>query len=85
MNPKVGVFYTATIPQFIPDGASALGMGLLLSGVHAALSLLWFAVIITGAAIARRWLTHPRALKIIDRCAGVALIGFGAKLALDHR
>ena len=35
LNPKIGVFYIATIPQFLPQGTSPLGMGLLLSAVHA--------------------------------------------------
>ncbi|WP_104139535.1 LysE family translocator [Cryobacterium sp. Y62] len=85
LNPKIGVFYIATIPQFIPEGTSPLAMGLLLSAVHALMSLVWFAVIIVGANSARRWLAHARALRIIDRCAGTVLIGFGVKLALEHR
>ncbi|MFC5932151.1 LysE family translocator [Cryobacterium melibiosiphilum] len=85
LNPKIGVFYIATIPQFIPEGTSTLAMGLLLSAVHALMSLVWFAIIIIGANAARRWLAHARALRLIDRVAGTVLIGFGAKLALDHR
>jgi threonine/homoserine/homoserine lactone efflux protein len=84
LNPKIGVFYVATIPQFIPEGASHLGMGLLLAGVHVAIGLLWFAGIIWGAQVARRWLANARSLKIIDRIAGVVLIGFGARLALER-
>lgn len=85
LNPKVGVFYIATIPQFIPAGASPFGTGLALAGVHAALTLTWFAVLILGATAARRWLARPRVLRVVDRVAGTALIGFGARLALAHR
>ena len=85
LNPKIGVFYIATIPQFIPAGASTLGMGLLLAGVHAAMSLVWLAVIVLGATYARRWLARARSLRIIDRVAGTVLVGFGAKLALEQR
>ena len=84
LNPKIGAFYVATIPQFIPEGASHLGMGLLLAGVHDVIGLLWFAGIIWGAQAARRWLANARALKIIDRTAGVVLIGFGARLVLER-
>lgn len=38
------MFYIATIPQFIPAGASPVAMGLLLAAIHGILSLLWFAV-----------------------------------------
>ena len=85
LNPKIGVFYIATIPQFIPDGVSNIGMGLLLAGVHDAISVVWFALIIVAASVARRWLSSPAATRIIDRVAGVVLIGFGAKLALEHK
>ncbi|WP_010155249.1 LysE family translocator [Leucobacter chromiiresistens] len=85
LNPKIGVFYIATIPQFIPAGASTLGMGLLLAGVHAAMSLVWLAVIVLGEKYARRWLARARSLRIIDRVAGTVLVGFGAKLALEQR
>lgn len=82
LNPKVGAFYLATIPQFVPPGTSPLGMGLLLAGVHDVLSVLWFALIIAIASYARRWLAQPRVLRMIDRVAGVAFVGFGVKLAL---
>lgn len=84
LNPKIGAFYVATIPQFIPEGASHLGMGLLLAGVHDVIGLLWFAGLIWGARVARRWLTSARGVKIVDRVAGVVLIGFGARLALER-
>ena len=35
LNPKVGVFYVALLPQFLPAGADPLAVGLLLAGVHA--------------------------------------------------
>lgn len=85
LNPKVGVFYLAVIPQFIPVGASPLAMGLVLASVHVVLTMAWFSVIIVGAQLARRWLASERALTIIDRVAGVVLIGFGARLALEQR
>ncbi|WP_066514925.1 LysE family translocator [Curtobacterium ammoniigenes] len=85
LNPKMGVFYVATIPQFIPVGTSHLGMGLLLAGVHVVIAMTWFVVIITGATVARGWLANARALRVIDRIAGVVLVAFGARLALQHR
>ncbi|PFG39579.1 threonine/homoserine/homoserine lactone efflux protein [Georgenia soli] len=80
LNPKVGV---ATIPQFLPDGASPLLMGALLAGVHGALSLTWFAALIVGGAYARRWLADPRWLAVIDRATGLVLVAFGGKLLGD--
>lgn len=85
LNPKIGVFYVATLPQFIPTGTPAVGMGVLLALVHVVLTLTWFALVILGAAAARRWLANARALRIVDRVAGTVMIGFGARLALAQR
>lgn len=49
LNPKIGVFYVATIPQFIPEGTSPLLMGILLAVVHNLIGMLWFAFVIGGA------------------------------------
>lgn len=83
LNPKVGVFYIATIPQFLPDGVSPLVMGAALAGVHAALTMTWFAVLIIGGGYARRWLSSPRSLAAIDRVTGLVLMGFGGTLLAD--
>ncbi len=73
LNPKVGVFYVATIPQFLAVGVAPLGMGLLLALVHDAESLIWFAALIYGAHYLRRWLNSPRVERIIDRVTGSIL------------
>lgn len=83
LNPKVGVFYIATLPQFLPPGISPLLMGAALAGVHAVLTMTWFAVLIIGGGYARRWLSSPRSLAVIDRVTGVVLMGFGGTLLVD--
>lgn len=83
LNPKVGVFYIATIPQFLPDGVAPLPMGATLAGVHGLLTLTWFALLITAGSFARRRLMNPRTLTMIDRGTGLVLVGFGAKLLWD--
>ncbi|GGC97467.1 threonine transporter RhtB [Tersicoccus solisilvae] len=83
LNPKVGVFYLATVPQFLPAGVPPLLMGVILAGVHATLTMTWFGVLIVGGRWARRWLSSPRSLRIIDRITGVVLLGFGGTLAVE--
>jgi threonine/homoserine/homoserine lactone efflux protein len=85
LNPKVGVFYIALIPQFIPEGVFPLGMGLLLALVHVVESLVWFSAIILATQFARRWLTSPKVVRWIDRVTGGILIGFAALLAIESR
>jgi len=85
LNPKVGVFYIALIPQFIPEGVPPLGMGLLLALVHVVESLIWFTGLIFATHFARRWLSSPRVSAWIDRVTGGILVAFGAVLALESR
>ena len=82
LNPKVGAFYLSVLPQFLPPGTPALGMGLLLALIHAALSLVWFTVLVLGAVAARRWLQRPGVSRTVEGVTGVALLGLGLRLAL---
>jgi len=84
LNPKVGVFYIATIPLFIPSGAPPLLMGVLLALVHTVLGFVWFTAIIVGTGFASRWLRNARTVRVVDRLTGGVLIGFGATLALQQ-
>jgi threonine/homoserine/homoserine lactone efflux protein len=85
LNPKVGVFYVALLPQFVPAGSDPLPVGLLLTGVHAVLTLAWFAVLIALAGVLSRWLGRPAAARGIDGVTGVTLVGFGLRLAAAGR
>lgn len=85
LNPKIGVFYLATIPQFVPADTSPLLMGVLLAAVHNVLGMAWFSVIILATGFAARWLARDAVAKVADRITGTVLVAFGAKLALDAR
>jgi threonine/homoserine/homoserine lactone efflux protein len=85
LNPKVGVFYAALLPQFLPAGSDPLLIGLLLAGVHAVLSVGWFALLIGLASAFSRWLRRPRTIRVIDGLTGTTLIGFGVRLAFSAR
>ncbi|WP_297910239.1 LysE family translocator [Thiomonas sp.] len=81
LNPKVGVFYVSFLPQFVPHGVWVGGFLFLLACVHVALSLAWFAVLIAATAPIGRWLSRPRVARALDRCTGLVLLAFGARLA----
>jgi threonine/homoserine/homoserine lactone efflux protein len=85
LNPKVGVFYVALLPQFLPAGSDPLLVGLLLAGVHGALSVVWFALLITLAGALGRRLRRPSTARAIDGVTGVTLVGFGVRLAFAPR
>jgi threonine/homoserine/homoserine lactone efflux protein len=81
LNPKVGVFYVALLPQFLPAGSGPLAAGLLLAGVHGLISVVWFTVLITLASALGRWLRRPATVRAIDGVTGATLVGFGVRLA----
>lgn len=84
LNPKVGAFYVAVLPQFIPLGSNELLMGVLLAGVHGLETAAWFTLIIFGAHGVRRFLERDAARRAIDGVTGLALVGFGVGLALSR-
>jgi threonine/homoserine/homoserine lactone efflux protein len=82
-NPKTGVFYIAVLPQFLPEEFPALFGGLLLATIHNLLTFIWFTLLIYGASFAKETLKNPRIQKIIERASGIALIGFGIRVAFE--
>jgi threonine/homoserine/homoserine lactone efflux protein len=85
LNPKVGAFYIAVLPQFIPPGSNELLMGVVLAGIHGVETAAWFTLIIFGASSVRRWLQRRAVRRAIDGVTGAALIGFGIKLAVSAK
>lgn len=81
LNPKIGVFYVAVLPQFLPSDAPGALAGLVLASVHVVESLLWFTVLILGSQLLRARLQRPSVQTWTDRVTGGVLIGFGMKVA----
>lgn len=81
LNPKVGAFYVALLPQFIPADGSPVLAGILLGVVHNLEGIVWFGVIILGADAARRHPARRGVERSVEGITAVALIGFGVKLA----
>ena len=82
-NPKNGAFYVAILPVFLPEGMPAFFGGLILSTIHNLCCLVWFTMMIYGANFAKETLRKPNVQKIVERVSGIALIGFGIKLAME--
>nr|WP_221203858.1 LysE family translocator [Modestobacter versicolor] len=82
-NPKVLVFYLAVLPQFLSPGA---GVGLLAGYAlsHAVLGLAWSVALVLLMDRARRVLARRRVRRSLDAVTGVALLGFGARLATER-
>jgi len=84
-NPKIAVFFTSLLPQFVQGTGSAFTPLLFLGVLFAVLTLLWLAVYALAVGHASGWLRRPGVRKALDRVTGVVLIGFGVRLALEHR
>lgn len=81
LNPKVGAFYVAVLPQFLPPDTSHLAMGLLLTAEHILLGLLWSTALIACARLLSTWLRRPRSRRLVDRLTGSVIAAFGVRLA----
>ncbi|MFF2813221.1 LysE family translocator [Streptomyces sp. NPDC058000] len=84
LNPKMGAFYVAVLPQFIPAGASSLAAGMLLAGVHILLAVIWACTLIAFAHVLRDRLQRPSARRYLDRITGTVIAAFGIRLALGQ-
>lgn len=82
MNPKVGAFYVALIPQFIPPETPALAAGSLLGLVHVAETLLWFGLIIVAVHWMKDFFARPAVQRWTDAVAGTVITALGLRLAL---
>ena len=82
-NPKVLVFYLAVLPQFLTPGAG-LGWLLVLAWSHAAISVSYLLVLVTGLHGARRLLMRRKVRRGLDATTGAVLLGFSARLATAH-
>lgn len=85
LNPKIGAFYLAVLPQFIPAHTSHLAVGLLLAFVHDLEGITWFTAIILGTHSVRTVLARRSAARAIDGITGATLIGFGVRLGLSSK
>ena len=81
-NPKVLVFYLAVLPQFLTPGAP-LWQLVALALTHAVLSLGYLLLLVTVLRQARAWVMRRRVRRTLDTLTGVALLGFGTRLAVE--
>jgi threonine/homoserine/homoserine lactone efflux protein len=84
-NPKVILFFVAFFPLFISPGASSLTLVAMMLHVSLISALYQGLLVLLGDAAASRLKAIPMARTIATRVAGVALLGFGIKLAASNR
>ena len=71
------------LPGFVPAGYPIGWLSLVLGGIFLLLTALYFVVLIAAAAQVSRWLAVGSIRRRLDRAAGLVLVGFGLRLALE--
>ena len=85
LNPKAIVFYMAFFPLFV-DPARHQGMltfGVMAATVAALTFLYGLVAVLLTHHLAERMRANPRIGRVLEKVAGVFLIGFGIKLAIS--
>ena len=79
LNPKVGLFFIAVVPQFLRDGRADFRATMLLGAICAVVGFLYLATLSFVARRAVDWLRRPHvAARLENISAGVlALLGLG--------
>jgi threonine/homoserine/homoserine lactone efflux protein len=85
LNPKVSLFYLTLLPQFLSPRGSALQQAVRLASVHIVMGLTWLSLIASFAGAMRGWLGRASVRRRLEQAAGILMIGFGLRLALERR
>jgi threonine/homoserine/homoserine lactone efflux protein len=84
-NPKIAVFFTGLLPQFVSPGKPVLEPFLLLGGLFVLMTVVWLCGYALVAARASALLGRPRVRAALDGVTGVVLAGLGVRLAFERR
>jgi threonine/homoserine/homoserine lactone efflux protein len=85
LNPKVGIFYLAFLPQFIGPGDAVLARSLLLAALHIGIGVVWLCVVSLGVGRIRPLVERPLWRARLDGMSGAVLIALGVRLAAARR
>lgn len=83
LNPKVGVFFVAFLPGFIPQGDPVGLVSLLLGGIFVVLTALYWVALLGVAGRVSRWMGTPAVRRRIDAASALVFVGFGLRLATE--
>ena len=84
-NPKIAIFYSTFLPQFIGPGDPALAISMLLACVHIALGIVWLSLYAWLLDRAVEAFKGSRVRRALDALTGTVLVGLGLRLAAERR
>ncbi|MHB1172941.1 MAG: LysE family translocator [Lacisediminihabitans sp.] len=77
MNPKVGLFFLAVVPQFLPHDGDRFALTMVLGVTDAVIALAYLSVLTLVAAKANAWLKRPKVTAVLERVSGGILAALG--------
>jgi len=85
LNPKVGLFYLAFLPQFIRPGDPVFARSLLLGTLHVGIGIVWLSLL-SVSLVRIRPLVESRLWRArLEGASGAVLIALGIRLAAERR
>ena len=84
-NPKVAIFFTSLLPQFTSKGEASFVQLLTLGLLFCVLTLVWLTGYSLAVARAGDFLRRDGIRRALDGITGAVLVGFGVRLATEHR
>jgi RhtB (resistance to homoserine/threonine) family protein len=84
-NPKIAVFFTSFLPQFVHGDGPVFAALLLLGVVFALITLVWLVAYVVVVDAASAVMRRPSVRRTLDRITGAILIALGINLAFEKR
>jgi threonine/homoserine/homoserine lactone efflux protein len=84
LNPKLGVFFVAVLPQFVRPGDEAIVRSLALAGVFDLIGIVWLLTYASLLGAAGAALGRPGPRRAIRWVTGTVLVGLGARVAVER-
>jgi threonine/homoserine/homoserine lactone efflux protein len=82
-NPKIALFYTTFLPQFIGPGDPVLLLSVAMASVHIAMGIVWLSAYAWLLDRTIEAFSGSRVRRLLDAVTGVVLVGLGIRVAAD--
>ena len=84
-NPKMVVFFSSLLPQFVAPGQATFPNLLLLGLIFCSMTFIWLAVYAVVVARVGDFLRRDRIRRALEAATGLVLVGLGFRLATERR
>ena len=82
-NPKIALFYTTFLPQFIGPGDPVLLLSVAMASVHIMLGIIWLSAYAWLLDRAVEAFSDSRLRRVLDGVTGAVLVALGVRVAAD--